>query len=168
MDDSFESARPPRAWLGSLALFAGVVLLVLCGIEAGSETGLPRMPRAWHVNQEMWWGLGILSVGAGCWLLAPRRLETIGWRPTRPGIRFQQMQLYTRQGCHLCEDAVNVLELHRRWLPRIVVIDVDTEPRLMGKYGDCVPVVVCDGKIRFRGRVPAELLRRLIEGTPPV
>jgi hypothetical protein len=168
MDAEFESARPPRAWLGSLALFCGVVLLVLCGIEAGSETGLTWMPRAWHTNQELSWVLGILSVAFGCWLLAPRALETTDWKPTRPGIRFRQVQFYTRQGCHLCDDAVHVLEQHRRWLPRVVVIDVDTDERLIEKFGDCVPVVVCDGKVRFRGGVPTELLRRLIEGTRPV
>jgi hypothetical protein len=76
--------------------------------------------------------------------------------------------VYTRAGCHLCDDALELLAAHRRWLPDAVAVDVDHDPRLVEKYGNCVPVVVCDGKVRFRGRVAPELLRRLIEGTPPV
>lgn len=157
-----------RGMLGTLLLFAGVVLLVLCGMEAMSDAGLPGMPRAWHVNQLLWWVLALVAVLSGGKLLAPQSEETTAWRPDRPGIRFRQVQLYTRRGCHLCDEAAAELERHRRWLPRVVVIDVDTDSRLVASYGDCVPVVVCDGKVRFKGRVPTALLRRLISGSPPV
>jgi glutaredoxin len=169
MDDSVEFVPPARARLGSVALFFGVAVLVLCSIEAMSERGLPRMPRSWHTNQLMWWMLGGVAVLAGCRLLMPQLDDgSTSWRPSRSGIRFRQLQLYSREDCPLCDDAMATLEQHRRWLPRVVVIDVDTDARLREKYGDCVPVVACDGKVRFKGRVPVALLRRLIEGTPPV
>lgn len=168
MTSHAEPARHPHAGLGSLALFFGVALLALCGMEAMSETGLTWMPRFWHANRLLWWVMGAAAVTGGSLLLAPRSPDAGGWRPTRPGIRFRSVQLYTRIGCHLCDDAAIVLERHHRWLPRTVTIDVDTDARLRAKYGGCVPVVVCDGKVRFKGRVPVALLRRLIEGTPPL
>jgi len=67
--------------------------------------------------------------------------------------------LYTRQDCHLCEDALALLE--RSGLqPRLV--DIDADPLLRERYNECVPVVEIDGRERFRGRVNEVLLRRLI------
>jgi hypothetical protein len=39
-------------------------------------------------------------------------------------------------------------------------IDVDCDPALVKQFGNCVPVVVIDGKVRFRGRVEPALLDR--------
>jgi glutaredoxin len=69
--------------------------------------------------------------------------------------------LYTRIGCHLCDDAKAILERHR--LP-FESIDIDADPELAAKYNECVPVVVIDGRERFRGRVDEVLLRRLLAG----
>ena len=68
--------------------------------------------------------------------------------------------LYTRQGCHLCELALSELQQHGVQ-PKIV--DIDTQPQLVERYGQCVPVVTFDGKVRFRGRVNPVLLRRLLD-----
>lgn len=67
--------------------------------------------------------------------------------------------LYTRQGCHLCDEAHDVLVRHGL-TPRPV--DIDADPELASKYNECVPVVVIDGHERFRGRVNEVLLRRLL------
>lgn len=66
----------------------------------------------------------------------------------------------TRGGCHLCDDAVTLLQQHGV-TPRTV--DIDSEARLAQQYTNCVPVVVIDGKERFRGRVDPRLLRRLLK-----
>ena len=67
--------------------------------------------------------------------------------------------LYTRKGCHLCDDAH--AELVRHGLtPRVV--DIDQDPELAERYTDCVPVVWIEGRERFRGRVNAVLLQRLM------
>ena len=69
--------------------------------------------------------------------------------------------VYTRNSCHLCEQAE---ELLRRYDFQIEMVDVDGDVELKSRYGQCVPVVVIDGRERFRGRVSEVLLRRLIAG----
>lgn len=68
--------------------------------------------------------------------------------------------LYTRVGCHLCDDAKALLLRHGL---SPAEIDVDQDPALRARYDQCVPVVVIDGVERFRGKVNAVLLRRLVE-----
>ena len=70
-----------------------------------------------------------------------------------------QATLYTRRGCHLCDDAKAVLERHG--VP-FHEVDVDQDADLRARYNECVPVVAFGGKERFRGRVDEVLLRRLI------
>ena len=67
--------------------------------------------------------------------------------------------LYTRQGCHLCEDAKAVLVRHGL---SVEEVDIDQEPDLKARYHECIPVVAIDGVERFRGRVNEVLLRRLL------
>lgn len=67
--------------------------------------------------------------------------------------------LYTRVGCHLCDDAKEVLIRHGLLVQER---DIDSDPELRAKFDVCVPVVEIDGKIRFRGRVDEILLARLL------
>ncbi len=67
--------------------------------------------------------------------------------------------LYTRQGCHLCDQAH--AELLRFGLTPDI-IDIDEDPELTKRYTDCVPVVWIGGRERFRGRVNPILLQRLL------
>lgn len=67
--------------------------------------------------------------------------------------------LYSRAGCHLCTDAEQLL-LQHGLLP--TVVDIDQDPTLQERFDTCVPVVEIDGKVRFRGRIDALLLRRII------
>jgi glutaredoxin len=71
--------------------------------------------------------------------------------------------LYTRRGCHLCDDARELLERHGL-APREV--DIDADPQLSARYDTCVPVVEIDGRERFRGRIDERLLRRLLAHRP--
>jgi glutaredoxin len=73
-----------------------------------------------------------------------------------------QFTLYTRQGCHLCEDAWTLLQnWQRRHGFRLEAVDIDTDPALQALHGNDVPVVAVDGKVRFRGRINPLLLQRL-------
>jgi glutaredoxin len=72
--------------------------------------------------------------------------------------------LYARQDCPFCERARLVLQRHGI-SPEIVDIDQDQE--LAQRYTECVPVVVIDGKERFRGRINEVLLRRLLAHDEP-
>jgi len=67
--------------------------------------------------------------------------------------------LYTRAGCHLCDEAKALLE---SFSLSVESVDIDADPQLRGRYDQCVPVVVIDGQERFRGRVDPVLLRRLL------
>ncbi len=67
--------------------------------------------------------------------------------------------LYTRRGCHLCEEVHRLLIKHQV-APKVV--DIDTDAELAARFGTCVPVVEIDGRIRFRGRVQPVLLRRIL------
>ncbi len=67
--------------------------------------------------------------------------------------------LYSRQGCHLCDVAAEILSRNRL---AFEVVDIDADPQLRERYNECVPVVVIDGKERFRGRIDELLLRRIL------
>lgn len=73
---------------------------------------------------------------------------------------FHDVVLYSRQGCHLCDDARRLLERHGLTVREV---DIDGDPQLRARYNECVPVVVIDGHERFRGRVSEVLLRRLLD-----
>jgi glutaredoxin len=67
--------------------------------------------------------------------------------------------LYSRRSCHLCDLAAGVLTRHGLAFD---VVDIDADPQLRARYDACVPVVVLDGRERFRGRIDELLLRRLL------
>ncbi len=67
--------------------------------------------------------------------------------------------LYTRVGCHLCDDAHALLKKHGL---AVETRDIDQNPILQKKYDHCVPVVTINGKERFRGRVNEVLLARIL------
>lgn len=67
--------------------------------------------------------------------------------------------LYTRRGCHLCEEAADTLAGHGL---EFESVDIDADPELVRQYDTCVPVVRIDGVVRFRGRVDRVLLARLL------
>jgi glutaredoxin len=69
--------------------------------------------------------------------------------------------LYTRPGCHLCEVARTVLE---RYGLKPREVDIESDPALVARYTNDIPVVSIDGIERFRGRVDEVLLRRLLAG----
>lgn len=163
---SHSRTRLEIAWLaGSVLLYGGVGLLIVAGVDRVSTVPFP-LPDFWYANRAFWPFLAIVSVVAGLQLL--RRDTQLDWRPTAPGQRFRSVVLYTREGCHLCDDVKDLLRAFSRWLPAPVEVDIDTDPELQERFATCVPVVEFDGKVRFRGRVDEMLLRRLIEGQPPV
>ncbi len=67
--------------------------------------------------------------------------------------------LYTRDGCHLCDEAKAVLYAYGL---SVTEVNIDEDKTAFDQFDHCVPVVEIDGRIRFRGRVNEVLLRRLI------
>jgi uncharacterized membrane protein len=53
-----------------------------------------------------------------------------------------EVTLYTRQDCHLCEEAQADLESLLKEIPhRLIIVDIDQDPDLVEEYGTRVPVV---------------------------
>ena len=76
----------------------------------------------------------------------------------RPSTAPTEVILYTRQGCHLCVDALAVLEVAgRRYVLAIQSVDVDSDPELAARYGLEVPVVVV--LLSLTGIITVEQLR---------
>lgn len=72
--------------------------------------------------------------------------------------------MFTRRGCHLCDRAWEQLQRQQqRYGFRLDAVDVDSNPRLAAEQGNWVPVVMVNGKVRFRGAVNEVLLKRLLD-----
>ena len=67
--------------------------------------------------------------------------------------------LVTRQGCHLCDDALTVL---RELGHEPVLADVDADARLFDQYDWRVPVVLLDGRAVAEGNIDREALARAL------
>ena len=153
--------------LGRVLFGTGIVLVMLRGIEL--FTRMPGLPAFWYSNQSMWIAVGLGMAVFGWKLLWGRsQLAANEWRPAVSGRRFRTATLYVRAECHLCDEAVAVLAKYEKWIPVANEIDIDADAKLAERFCTCVPVVMLDGKIRFRGKINEILLRRLIEGTPPL
>ncbi|MGL4551744.1 MAG: glutaredoxin family protein [Gemmataceae bacterium] len=84
------------------------------------------------------------------------------WGESARGV---EVVMYTRAGCHLCEEAWAVLEAERgRFGFTLRRADVDADTLLAERFGQDVPVVTVGGAVRFRGRVNPALLRRALRG----
>ena len=96
-------------------------------------------------------------MGIFSWLL-PRS------RP-KPALHFH---VYSRPGCHLCDVAWELLQsLQPRFGFALEKINVDDDPALAARYGEEVPVVTVNGRVRFRGGVNRVLLVRLRASRAP-
>ncbi len=60
---------------------------------------------------------------------------------------MRKVQIYSRHGCHLCEDALSTLKLLQKELNfEIEEIFIDGDPDLEKKFGEQVPVIQIDHK----------------------
>jgi glutaredoxin len=76
---------------------------------------------------------------------------------------MQRVTLYTRAGCHLCEEARQVLDQVRASQPfYLEIVDIDGDAELRRLYDYEVPVIAIDGVKAFKYRVTeAELVKKL-------
>ena len=73
--------------------------------------------------------------------------------------------VYTRENCHLCEEALSTIRSVGESVTRSVTIelvDVDERPDLREEYGDRVPYVLVDGTPKFKYRVDETELREVL------
>jgi glutaredoxin len=74
------------------------------------------------------------------------------------------LTLYSRPGCHLCDEMKAVVDLVARSVPfTIDIIDVSNDPRLEARYGLEIPVLLINGRKAAKYRVTEDELRRMLE-----
>ena len=67
------------------------------------------------------------------------------------GIRIE---IYSRPGCHLCDEAKEVIDRVGRRVPfNLSVINIDNDPALEKLYGEQIPVVFINGSKAFKFHV---------------
>ena len=79
--------------------------------------------------------------------------------------------MYSRPGCHLCDDALVVLERVRQQIPfELETVNIAGDRSLEARYRHDIPVITVDGEEAFRHRVDEATLRarlRAPEGASP-
>jgi glutaredoxin len=78
-----------------------------------------------------------------------------------------EVRMMTAAGCHLCDEAHEVLEAARTELGfDLVRVDITGDPDLEAEFREQIPVVFVAGRKAFKYRVdPAELRRRVVAAT---
>ena len=78
-------------------------------------------------------------------------------------VKTLQIDFYTQKGCHLCEEAFELLEkLQQEFDFRIHLIDISESPHLLRCYGNDIPVATLDGRTIIKHRPDERLLRRVL------
>lgn len=62
---------------------------------------------------------------------------------------IDNVALFSRNGCHLCERAEDLVAIY---FPRCPVFDVDADERHRSLYGMRIPVLVVDGEVVLEGQ----------------
>ena len=78
------------------------------------------------------------------------------------------LTIYSRPGCHLCDEMKAVVERVARTAPgplTIEAIDISTDPALEARYGVEIPVLLVDGKKVAKYRIGEEALRRILSAS---
>jgi glutaredoxin len=71
--------------------------------------------------------------------------------------------LYSRPGCHLCDDARAALRRVQAQTPfALEEVDIETDDALHARYLERIPVIALDGEELFDFFVDEETLERLI------
>jgi predicted thioredoxin/glutaredoxin len=75
-----------------------------------------------------------------------------------------QITVVHRHDCELCDEMLaGLAELgSTRALPPVTVVDVDSDPELVRRYGLNVPVLLLDGSVVCRHHLDAAELLRLL------
>ncbi len=76
----------------------------------------------------------------------------------------REVTLYTRPGCHLCEDAKTAIEpLLREFGASLHEVNIDKDAVLEERYGWDIPVIFIGARKAAKHRVDVEQFRRQLE-----
>jgi glutaredoxin len=68
--------------------------------------------------------------------------------------------IYSRPGCHLCEEAKDAMnEARCAGKYTLDEVNIESDPALLRKYRNDIPVILIDGVEAFRHRLTAEEFR---------
>ncbi len=82
------------------------------------------------------------------------------------GVDGRRVVLYGRPGCHLCEDALAVLERVRARTPFVLEqLDIELDDRLLRAYLERIPVITIDGREAFELFVDERAFERALRET---
>ena len=75
------------------------------------------------------------------------------------------LTIYSKPGCHLCDDMKAVVErvLQRHSRISLEEIDISNDPALLERYQLEIPVLLIDGKKAAKYRITEEELARKLE-----
>jgi Glutaredoxin-like domain (DUF836) len=86
------------------------------------------------------------------------------------------LTLLSRSGCHLCDDARDELALvlaeraaAGASVPRVVEVDIESDPALLARHLDSIPVLVSGAHelpLAMRPGVLRQFLTRILDGVP--
>ena len=80
-----------------------------------------------------------------------------------PAADKQQVTLYTRECCHLCDEVKHQLALLRQGADfEIQEVNIDESQELRERYNERVPVVAINGREVFDYRLDAERFLKLL------
>jgi hypothetical protein len=75
------------------------------------------------------------------------------------------LTLYSRPGCHLCDDMRAVIARVARTMPvTLEDVDISTDAELEARYGPEIPVLLVDGTKAAKYRVTEQQLTRILSG----
>lgn len=161
--DADTQADRIQAWMGTAVLACASLMAILIFADR-TDAQLFPLPGIWYTTREFHVLLCLtLFLMAAVLLKSPSPQHGSLARP-RPRPLFSSVRFFSRQDCPLCDEALDVLLQQRDWLPPLELLDVDAHPDWQRQFGNSVPVVEIDGRIRFRGGVQPLLLQRLIDG----
>jgi len=79
-----------------------------------------------------------------------------------------QIVIYSRPGCHLCDDMKAVVRKVGRTIPlSLTEIDISADPALEAQYGVEIPVLFVEGKKAAKYRIEEGALVRLLTSRAP-
>lgn len=72
-----------------------------------------------------------------------------------------RVELYSRPGCHLCDEMKAALERAGRGLDlQLNEVDISLDPELESRFGWDIPVLFVNGRKAFKHRATEEEIRR--------
>ncbi len=71
--------------------------------------------------------------------------------------------LYTRHGCHLCDEVKSsLMRLARLASFQLREVDIDSDPELVRQFNDEIPVVLVNGRKAFKYHLEEQEFLRLL------